>query len=120
MPYELKLDERPAGYAIEGATGEEGTLVRVAVREFTSSEDGEHFLSRLEGFPSVLLSKLPAEAIHKPSQVDHLLAIIRKDLSATLYINEIKIVLLARTRSKVSAGQQALGKSWRRRSVGLQ
>ncbi len=46
MPYQFKLDFTPAGYALESATP--GQVSTVAAREFTSSEDGELFISRLE------------------------------------------------------------------------
>jgi hypothetical protein len=49
MPFELKLDRRPAGYSVKGAR--HGELCPVIVQEFTSSEDGDLFISRLEGFP---------------------------------------------------------------------
>jgi hypothetical protein len=47
MPYEISLDERLAGYALEDATGVEGHPTKIVVQEFTSSEDGELFISRL-------------------------------------------------------------------------
>ncbi len=78
MPYEITLDQRPAGYAMHDATGVEGQSVEVAVREFTSSDDGELFLTRLEGLPATLIHELPVRV--QPSQVDHLLALIRNDL----------------------------------------
>jgi hypothetical protein len=70
------------------SSGVEGTPALIAVREFTSSEDGELFLSRLEGFPAQLVSMLPSEARIFPSIVDHLIAIIRRDLRTTVYVNE--------------------------------
>jgi hypothetical protein len=56
---EVRLDAPPAGYALESAT--EGQTAHVAVREFTSSEDGKVFISRLEGIPQQLLSLLPPQ-----------------------------------------------------------
>ena len=47
MPYEITLDSLPAGVAMNNAT--DGDLCKVAVREFTSSEDGDDFIIRLEG-----------------------------------------------------------------------
>lgn len=77
MPFEIKLDDLPAGYTLSAAR--KGEKVNVAVRDFTSSEDGDQFIKCLEGFPSQILSKLPKSANITPSVVDHLLAIIRKD-----------------------------------------
>ena len=77
---------------MEDATGIEGHPSKVAVREFTSSDDGELFISRLEGIPSIVLSKLPPQAKVGPSIVDHLLAVIRRDLTCTVYVNELRPV----------------------------
>ena len=103
MPYEIRLDAPPAGYALESAT-EEGQTVHVAVREFTSSEDGELFVSRLEGIPQQLLSLIPPGNRVQPSMLDHLVAIIRKDLTATVYLNECEIHAQIRVARPVEAG----------------
>lgn len=107
MPYEIRLDAPPAGYALESAT-EEGQTVRVAVREFTSSEDGELFVSRLEGIPQQLLSLIPTGNRVQPSMVDHLVAIIRKDLTVTVYLNECETYAQIRVARKVEAGEPIL------------
>lgn len=103
MPYQITLDWRPAGYSLENAT--EGQPVRVVVREFTSSEDGELFISRLEGFPSELLGRLPANAGVRPSSVDHMLAIIRPDLRTDVYVNECNVVAMIRAARDLRAGE---------------
>lgn len=105
MPYELTLGSPPAGYAMHNASGVEGNLAVIAVREFTSSEDGELFISRLEGFPSELIAKLPADARIFPSTVDHLIAVIRPDLRTTLYVNECPIRMRARMARRIEAGE---------------
>lgn len=63
MPHEVRLPgERPTlGYSLEASPGE-GHKVRMATAEFTSSADGETFVSRLEGVPQDLLFALPEEA----------------------------------------------------------
>jgi hypothetical protein len=104
MPFEVRLDEPPAGYALESAT--EGETARVAVREFTSSEDGELFVSRLEGIPQQLLSLLPPDARVKPSMVDHLVAIIHTDSTATVYLNECNIRAQIRVARPIEAGEE--------------
>lgn len=87
MPHELKLDFLPAGYSLSNARpGENANIVG---REFTSSEDGDLFLSRSEGLPDSLL-RVSTLAI-APSQVDHMIAIIRPDRSVTLFVNECAI-----------------------------
>ncbi len=108
MPYKIQLTEKPAGYASEDATGIEGHPVKVVVCEFTSSEDGELFISRLEGFPNILISKLPAGANVRPSMIDHLLAIIQRDLSATVYVNELSMLIRARAARSIQAGEPVL------------
>ena len=71
VPHEVRLPgESPSlGYTIDAAAGE-GEEVRVRSTEFTSSEDGELFITRLEGLPQELLSALPENARVQPSQVD--------------------------------------------------
>ena len=61
MPYEITLKETPAGYAGTSARAKE--LVQVIFREFTSTEDGQHFIKRLEGDANPILNKLPTEVL---------------------------------------------------------
>ena len=49
MPFEVNLGEVPAGYALSSAR--EGEEVQVVYREFTSTEDGQYFIERLENLP---------------------------------------------------------------------
>jgi hypothetical protein len=90
MSYEIKFDDLPGGYSLTSAR--KGNNVTVALREFTSSEDGNLFIGRLEGFPSQVIGMLPPTLGIRPSMVDHLLAIIRRDKTATVYLNEIPII----------------------------
>jgi hypothetical protein len=46
MPYEIKLNDLPAGYAIKGAP--KGGQVTVCFRKFFSSEDGQELIHHLE------------------------------------------------------------------------
>ncbi len=105
MPYEFKLDAPPAGYAMHNAAGVEGNLAVIAVREFISSEDGELFISRLEGIPNQLIAKLPTEARVSPSTIDHLIAVIRPDLLTTVYVNECPVMMRARIGRRMEAGE---------------
>src|SRR3990172_1724694 len=104
MPYEIRFDSPPAGYALDSAQGK-GSRLRVTFREFTSTEDGELFVSRLEGFPNQILSMLPPDPNRTPSKIDHLLAIIRPDLSAMVYINECDLLLRIRAARAIKAGE---------------
>ena len=90
---------------MEGASGTQGNPVRVCVRGFTSAEQGDHFLRHLEGYPTIFLAKAPEEHRTSPSTVDHLLAVIRRDLRVTLFVNEIRISIEGRTATALDAGQ---------------
>ena len=100
MPVEVDLGHPPVGHVIEAAS--KGEMAKIAFREFTSTEDGQLFVQRLEAVPSDILSKLPNSVI--PSQVDTMLAIIRSDGKATVYINELKQLLVARAARPIEVG----------------
>jgi hypothetical protein len=102
MPYKIILDNLPLGVALNSAR--DGGEVEVSFREFTSSEDGDGFIQRLEGIPSDLLQKISADL--KPSTIDHMLVLISKDKSAIAYINELKFFLKIRPkRTPIKAGE---------------
>lgn len=102
MPIEIDFGEIPGGYsAVDAGKGE---AIPIILREFTSSEDGSIFVSRLDGLPSVVLSKLPEGSRIPRSCVDHLLVIFRKDKTATVYLNELPIQIRMRSREAVGAG----------------
>jgi len=108
VPHEVRLlGESPTlGYAVDAAA-REGEEVRVSSTEFTSSEDGEIFVTRLEGIAQELLSALPEKARVQPSQVDHLVGIYRKDMTATVYLNECFIRAQVRSARRIEAGELA-------------
>src|SRR6516162_1251862 len=106
MHFEIKINGIPAGYSVTGARP--GELCPIIVREFTSSEDGDLFISRLEGLPSQLIGLLSSEGRISCSMIDNLLAIIRRDQTATLYVNELPIKLRVRAKRDVQAGQAIL------------
>lgn len=97
MPHEILLENLPAGVALTSAR--DGGTVKVAFKEFTSSEDGDLFIQRLEGFPSEILNKLPVNI--KASTVDHMLVIIKHDKSATVYINELDFIAKIRVKRAI-------------------
>lgn len=105
MPFEIKFDKLPAGYL--ASVNEDGEA-EVIVREFVSSEDGDLFISRLEGFPTQIVSMLPLDAGISPGQIHHMLMILRRDKTATVYVNELKLIstirFSGRIRSSVRAG----------------
>lgn len=75
------------------------------MREFTSSEDGELFISRLEGFPSDILALLPPTARIRPSSVEYMLAVIQSDRRADVYVNECNVMATIRTTKSLRAGE---------------
>lgn len=101
MPFEIDLGMPPAGYAMRAARP--GETVPVKFMEFTSTEDGQHFIQRLEGLPNDILQKIPSQV--KASQVDSMLAIIRRDGKATVYLNEVGQRLLVRASGPVEKGR---------------
>jgi hypothetical protein len=104
MPFEVQLDEFSAiGYTAH--TVREGEEAAIVVREFLSSEDGNFFIGRLEGFVSPILSKLPKVPQAYPSVIDHFLAIVRLDRMATVYINELDIGIEVRLKRSVKKGE---------------
>ena len=101
MPFEVNLGKPPAGYVKNAA--KPGESVFIQYLEFTSSEDGQHFIQRLEGLPNEIVSKLSPEI--RASQIDHMLAVVRRDGSATVYVNELLPRARVRARGPVKAGQ---------------
>lgn len=100
MPSEVKLGMPPAGYALTAARADEE--VSVQYLEFTSSEDGQHFIKRLEGLPNDILNR--ARPAVSASQIDTMLAICRKDGTATVYINEVALKARVRTARNITVG----------------
>lgn len=103
MPTQIKFDYLPAGYAMSAA--KPGEAVKVIRMEFCSSEDGNHFIRRLEGLPNDILAKLPAESRPHPSTIDHMLAVIHRDMTATIYVNELKFIGQMQSKRDVKQGE---------------
>ena len=104
MPYEIHLEKPLTGYAVTPARANE--YVQVCTREFTSTEDGQHFIQRLEGGPSIILQSLPTEI--RPSTVDNMLAIFDRDGKAIVYVNELELRAAIRAARPVKAGEFVL------------
>ena len=101
MPVEIDLEKPLAGYLLSSV--KEGEDAQIAYREFTSTEDGQHFIQRLEGIPNNILQRLPSQIY--PSQVDHMLAICRRDGKADVYVNELDVHLHIRPAWSIKAGE---------------
>ena len=104
MFLEIDLESPPAGYLLSSV--KEGEEAQIAYREFTSTEDGQYFIQRLEGLPNDILQRLPSQI--SPSQVDHLLAICRRDGKADVYVNELDIHMNIRLARSMKAGEEVL------------
>ncbi len=85
MLIHIDLGNPPAGCCLTAARP--GAQLAVQYLEFTSSEDGQHFIKRLEGITNVILLKVTPRV--QPSQIDSLLAIIRADGTATAYVTNL-------------------------------
>ena len=98
---EIDLGNPPAGFALEAA--KESELVKLVYREFTSTEDGQHFIHRLEGLANSILERMPSQIM--PSQVDHMLVIYERDGKANVSVNELELRTLIKAKRSVEAGE---------------
>jgi hypothetical protein len=105
MPKEIVLDHLPAGYAKHG--GRPNQEIDVVFREFCSTEDGQHFISRLEGTATAILEKISNHAGVAAAATSSLLAIIRPDRSAIVYWNEFHPIVQVRAKGKTNKGDLA-------------
>lgn len=105
MPFEIDYGHKvPMGFVAEPVPRGSST-VRVRLTAFYSSEDGDDFITCLDGFSSTLLDMLPPGSRPRESQIDHLVAIIRKGGKATVYINELNVTGKVRPKRAVEAGE---------------
>ena len=96
------LKKPPLGYAM--APARPGESVPVRFREFTSTEDGQLFITKLEGIPDTVLQRLPTETL--PSSVDNMLAIFHHDGKTMVYVNELKLEAALRAARPVTGGER--------------
>ena len=98
MPFEIRYEHLPAGF-IADVPSPDKVLVRA--RGFTSSEDGDDFIRQLDGLSNMVLSRLPGGAGAYESKLDHLVAVIRPDKTATVYVNELMVLVKGRFKDGV-------------------
>jgi hypothetical protein len=103
MSHKITLVQLPAGYAMSPMKGP-GEL-RVLVREFVSSEDGDILIQRLEGIPGQILSQVVPQTPGLYSTIDHLLAIIDASRAATVYINELSFITDMQPKRSLKKGE---------------
>ncbi len=100
MPTTITLDQ-PL-WAIAADWGLDGEELPVIFRQLVTSDDGALFSQRLEAICDALLRQLPTI---QRSTIDHLVAIIEEGgTKATVYVNELSVVLRARTNTNIEAG----------------
>jgi hypothetical protein len=103
MPYEVSFENVPAGISLNAARKDEN--VQIQYMGNATSEDGEQLILYL-GFASACLELVAQNGPRfSPSQVDNMLAIIRKDRSASIYVNELNTLVECRARRTVRPGQ---------------
>lgn len=107
MPFELTLENVPLGVVVKAVR--KGEAVHVQPIEFVSEEDGDKLIDRLEGFGTNMLVKLPVNPPLQPNQVQHLLAVIRRDRTATVYVNELKTVGSVQPKRDFEEGDAVFG-----------
>jgi hypothetical protein len=102
VPAEVLLNEVPMGVAAKASR--KGETASVRVTGFLSSEDGQELVTHLEQVPSTLLMKAVGTRV-SPSQVDNLLAIIRRDKTATVYVNELQPQVITKVAQAKERGE---------------
>lgn len=103
MIKDIELKDLPAGYAEN--TGRAGDKIIISLSGFFSSEDGDDFITRLEGYPQEIVSLISTqEAIILPQMVNSLLVLIRRNKTATVYLNEVKPIMHTRIRGGCKRG----------------
>jgi hypothetical protein len=105
VPYKLKLNQAPAGFA--GKSADHGDKVTLILREFLSSEDGKEFTNRLEGWPNELL-QIAGKGNTRASQVDHMLVHFSREGECFVFVNELKITIKTRVQRDVAKGSAVM------------
>ena len=103
MPVNFQLTERLVGFSLSFA--ESGQKVDILFRELLGPTDSK-LIGRLESMHNTVFGKIPG--LPEPTSIDHLLVVIRPDLSAAAYVNELKITALAKPNRSIKAGEQVL------------
>ena len=99
MPQAFKLAERVIGISMNAAVA--GENVQIRTQELIGPT-ATYLLDRLEQIHLAVFAKIPG--MPAPSQIDHLLVIIRPDLTGTAYVNELAIQAMVRVNRAVQAG----------------
>jgi hypothetical protein len=100
----FQIVERFVGFAVSSARS--GEQVSVLCAESLTSLDGVHLTWRLEQLHNAIFSKVPG--LPPPNGIDSLLIIIKPDLSAVAYVNEIKPTVSIAPARPMAAGEPVL------------
>jgi Domain of unknown function (DUF4263) len=106
MPAAFQVGERLVGLSAHAATGQEKPLVQVA--ELVPPQNPARVQLVLEALHATVFSRIPG--FPDPSQVRHLVVIVRQDLSATAYINELRLLANVKVNRAVVIGEPAYAK----------
>jgi len=87
MPYEIKLSAPTAGFTAERCEGP-GEMT-VYVRGLFTPESGPLFYKMLEGLAGGYLGPHLSEGPRLVSNINNVLVIVRRDLTATVYVDEL-------------------------------
>jgi len=98
---QFSIPERLAGFA--AAAARPGEPAAVITREALTSLDGLALPWRLEELQGAIFGHIPE--LPPSPQIDHLLVVIRPDLTATAYVNELRFTAAVRPAGPVQAGQ---------------
>src|SRR6478735_1123302 len=100
MPIQFQLTERLAGFCLETAGPGEQVLVQTAGVALAS--DPVQVQHVLDGLQSALFSHIPN--LPDPSRISGLLVLVRPDLSATAYVNELQALAKTKLNRSVQKG----------------
>lgn len=106
MPTDFMLVEKLVGFAAHTATGSERAMIEFG--ELVPPSDPARVQHILEGLQGSVFSHIPG--FPDPSQVRNVVVVIRQDLSATAYINELNLKAQVRVTRAVNAGEPVFTK----------
>lgn len=99
-PISFTLPERPAGYALQAAGKGEIALVQCA--EIIPATEPTSVQDQLMGLHAMVFRHIPG--LPDPSQINHILVVIRGDLSGEAYVNDLRQVANVKLARAVKAG----------------
>ena len=102
MPIHMTFDQPPAGIALTSALPGEDSLI--STKAYLSSEDGNDFISHLEGIWGYFGPSLREQGV-MPSQIDHFLALVSPNLETRLFCNEFQQRAQVRAKRAIEAGE---------------